>query len=164
MSAVGADARPLLLIDVDGVLRREGPGVAEGFEVFYREGREVQLNPAHGAALLAFADRFDLVWATGWHGEANEFVAPLVGLPRLPVVSLAPAVAKSGGIDAFAGDRPVCWLDDDVLPEDRAWARARVARGVPTLIVVVDYRSGLTEAHLREVARFALSLGLRPSR
>ena len=102
-----------------------------------------------------------MAWATGWHGEANEFVAPLVGLPRLPVVSLAPAVAKSGGIDAYAGDRPVCWLDDDVLPEDRAWARARSARGVPTTIVAVDYRSGLTEANLRKVERFARTLGRR---
>src|SRR5690606_41282074 len=42
------------------------------------------LNPRHGAALLALPYR--PVWATTWEHDANEVLAPLLGLPELPVV------------------------------------------------------------------------------
>ena len=152
--------RPLLLIDVDGVLGRQGDGVPKDFEIYYREGRAIQLSHLHGPALLAFADRFELVWATAWHNKANEFVAPIVGLPRLPVIDLTNTTYKSEAIDVYAGNRPVCWLDDDICPPDRAWARKRVGRGVPTKLIAVDYRHGLLPRDLRKVEEFARSLSL----
>src|SRR6478752_5980459 len=45
----------------------------------------VWLNPDHGSALAALP--FDLVWATTWEHEANECVAPLLGLPSLPFIA-----------------------------------------------------------------------------
>jgi hypothetical protein len=43
-----------------------------------------RLNPEHGPALLALG--CDLVWASNWMAEANEEIAPRIGLPQLPVV------------------------------------------------------------------------------
>jgi len=38
-----------------------------------------------GPRLLALPG--ELVWATTWQGEANEVIAPRLGLPGLPVVT-----------------------------------------------------------------------------
>jgi hypothetical protein len=106
----GEQARPLLLVDVDGPLN---PYAAkpqhrpEGYETHRlltprweaAERRRlavwgmphkrvkplrVWLNPAHGRALARLP--FELAWATTWEEEANNFVAPVLGLPVLPFV------------------------------------------------------------------------------
>ena len=58
-----------------------------------------RLNPEHGPALLALG--CDLVWASSWMAEANEEIAPRIGLPQLPVVDwpedqLADAAGPAG--------------------------------------------------------------------
>ncbi len=42
------------------------------------------LDAEHGRRLAALPA--DLVWATTWMAEANEVLAPRLGLPQLPVV------------------------------------------------------------------------------
>jgi hypothetical protein len=43
-----------------------------------------RLDPADGRRLLALGCQ--LVWATTWMADANDLVAPRLGLPELPVV------------------------------------------------------------------------------
>lgn len=51
-----------------------------------RRPLRVWLNPSHGAMLLSLTDVFELHWATAWEDDANRIVAPLIGLPVLPVI------------------------------------------------------------------------------
>lgn len=79
--------RPLLLLDVDGVLTVLGPAPAEG--ILAGNGLPAFVQIAHGAPrrLRQLSDHFDLIWATMWESEANELLAPALGLPSLPVIS-----------------------------------------------------------------------------
>jgi hypothetical protein len=90
--------RPLLFLDVDGPLNPvrsqavpppgrirdtsheppDGPRRAVDHAVRQKPMR-VWLNPTHGSHLTALP--FDLVWATTWAAEANEWIAPHIGLP-----------------------------------------------------------------------------------
>ncbi|SEL13591.1 HAD domain-containing protein [Streptacidiphilus jiangxiensis] len=110
----------------------------------------VWLNAAHGPALTALP--FDLVWATTWEEEANDFLAPLLGLPSLPFIAWPdPRPEPEGGvfwktpeIVAWAQGRPFAWVDDQITDADRAWVLAH-HRG-PGLLHHVDPKIGLTEA------------------
>lgn len=94
--------RPLLFLDVDGPLIPFG---GTGYAVGDAEGHPLlaRLDPAHGPRLLALP--CDLVWATTWGDEANEVIAPRIGLPRLPVADW-PEPSEDEGRDGLAR-----WLD-----------------------------------------------------
>ena len=84
--------KPLLLLDVDGVLNPFPRLTANGhtapapYEVHTLEPRgavepvRVLLNPDHGQALASLSEVFVLVWATTWEDEANRLIAPLLSL------------------------------------------------------------------------------------
>src|SRR5688500_6559938 len=87
--------RPLVFLDVDGPLipLRARP-IATGYRSgghgtgLHDEGGNPlldRLDPRDGRRLLALA--CPLIWATSWMNEANEAVAPRLGLPELPVVA-----------------------------------------------------------------------------
>ena len=152
--------RPLLLLDVDGVLN---PTAARTAPPEYGEhvllGVRVRLDPWHGGALRAMAGRFDLAWLTGWGGQANALVAPVLGLPALPVAPFAfgsPA-CRWPAARAYAGDRPLAWLDADPDGSGEAWAASR-DHAVPTLLVRTDPAVGLRPEHLARLAAFADAL------
>ncbi|UNT00921.1 hypothetical protein MMF93_07775 [Streptomyces tubbatahanensis] len=66
------------------------------------EPLRVRLNAAHGPWLLGLG--FDLVWATTWAHEANDYIAPLIGLPRLPVIGWSDETAPEvDGLPATDG-------------------------------------------------------------
>jgi hypothetical protein len=84
-----------ILLDVDGPLnpyaakatqRPEGYVThrmkPSGFE--HGKGLRVWLKPSHGAELQALGG--ELIWATTWEFEANEWIGPHIGLPELPVI------------------------------------------------------------------------------
>lgn len=95
--------RPLLLLDVDGVLNPfASPTCPPGYrehDFFPDDDPPVRLNESHASWLPLLATRFDLAWATGWEDEANTYLSPLFGLPRLPVIrfprSLSPPRKRS---------------------------------------------------------------------
>lgn len=57
-------------------------------------------------------------------------------------------------IQAFVGDRPYCYVDDDLTPELLSWA-ARRDEDVPTLYLKPDPDVGLESWHLEELRIFA---------
>ena len=82
------------------------------------------------------AERFELVWATGWEEKANEYLPFILELPfrDLPVLIFdgravfGSAHWKLEAIDEYAGDRPAAWIDDSLDDECHAWARRARAR------------------------------------
>lgn len=153
--------KPLLLLDVDGVLN-PFPETPEGFDehdFFPGEDEPVRLRRAHGEWLVELGEVYDIAWATGWGDNANRFLAPHFGLPEYPVVVRLPIpfdpAEKVPAIDAFAGGRAAAWVDDIVTPEARTWAARRAA---PTLLLEVDAAVGLVRSQVDELLAWALGV------
>src|SRR2546423_14026266 len=86
--------RPLLLLDIDGVLNPYGtPDPPTGFtEHHLFPGEEpIRINPAHGAWITAASDVLDIAWASSWNDDANRLLAPLLHIAPLPVVTMPPS-------------------------------------------------------------------------
>lgn len=152
--------RPVLLLDVDGVLNPYGTACPDGYEehVLFPGDEPVRVCRAHGAWIRELAGAYDVVWGSAWGAGANRLLGPLLGLPELPYVAFPPvpfpAARKVASIDRHLGDRPAAWIDDLLGPEAREWAAARTA---PTLLLEVDPAVGLT----REVVDRALAWAAR---
>lgn len=164
-------ARPLLVLNVDGVLNPSGPRSRPEppWVTFTDDWRDepVALNPYHGERLLALSQTTacELAWGTAWEKRANEKVAPRLGLPSLPIipVSMEPpgldygVLWKTGHIAAYAAGRPLVWLDDHPCDLDSAFL---AAHGVPDhLIIVIDPEAGLQDRHLDHVERWLAARG-----
>ena len=83
--------KPVLFVDVDGVLSLFGfPAGAELPGPFHWVDGIAHCIPPHtGPMLERLAERFELVWATGWEEKANEYLPRILGLPfkELPVLT-----------------------------------------------------------------------------
>ena len=130
-------APPLLFLDVDGPLIPFGGSSVDEF-----------VDPELGPLLRALP--CELVWATTWMEEANERIAPILGLPPLPMIGWpAPSTAPPGllqwkteTIVRYAAGRPFVWIDDEFGFADVEWVAA-VHPG-PALLHHVDPAVGLT--------------------
>ncbi|MEV5754543.1 HAD domain-containing protein [Actinoallomurus sp. NPDC052308] len=150
--------RPLLFLDVDGPLIPFG--VRPGREPAGQAGFDppepatnpllARLDPDHGRRLSALP--CDLVWATTWMEDANDEIAPRLGLPQLPVLVWPDSAEddeydrglhwKTRGLVEWAAGRSFVWVDDEITDADRAWVSAN-HRG-RALLHYVDHRLGLT--------------------
>ncbi|GAA1937095.1 HAD domain-containing protein [Kitasatospora viridis] len=158
----GSAQCPLLFLDVDGPLIPFGappdqyPTHPVAPELAGADANPLlaRVDPAHGARLAAL--RCELVWATTWMAEANECIAPLIGLPQLAVVDWPEPSDdnqaqderdglhwKTRALVARAAGRPFAWVDDEISEADRAWV-ATHHRG-RALLHRVDPRVGLTD-------------------
>lgn len=151
--------KPLLLIDVDGVLNPLGRPTIDFRRYRCHLGHEVytvHLNPRHGARLLELAlmTGSELVWATTWEEYANEWIAPRLGLPRLPVIHVSEdkgselgEMFKTPHVASYVQGRPFVWFDDCVFKPDGDYLRDHPDVG-DFLLIQVDPYSGLTREHL----------------
>ncbi|MFD7512083.1 hypothetical protein ACFV5N_22490 [Streptomyces sp. NPDC059853] len=160
--------RPLLFPDVDGPLIPFGPRPGP-FPVYpvggaHGTGRNPLLarnDPRHGARPAALP--CEPVWATTWGEEANTWIAPILGLPPLPVLD-EPEPSVTDGQDARAGrlwktravvaraaGRPFAWVDDEITDADRTWVAGH--HPAPALPHRVDPGTGLTDEDWTALAR-----------
>jgi hypothetical protein len=155
-AVAGAHARPLLLLDVDGVLlvvRPDMDDLADAPEA------EPGIPPEAREWLADLADEFELCWATTWEEMANAVLAPRLGLPSLPAIRFdldnRARTVKLHSVIEYVGDRPVAWIDDDLHEDAFTWAAGRRA---PTLLVPCDTTEGMARRHVDRLLAFAAEL------
>ena len=157
-----ADSRPVLLVDVDGVLN---PWLAERTPDGFHEydlfpGERVLLSPGHGELLTSLTPAYELVWATAWEHRANQLIGPVLALPELPVIEFPLSgrdvfFRKLPAVIEAVGDRPCAWIDDEHQPDHYTWAQRRAA---PTLLIDIDPEVGLTGEVVQVLADWAAGL------
>lgn len=155
-------SKPLLAVDIDGVISLFG---------FEERPAHTQLQLVDGVPhcislpvgdrLLRLSEQFEVVWASGWEDKANFYLPQLLGLPELPHISFD-IEARSGGahwkltgMESYAGERPIAWVDDNFDPSCYEWAERRAA---PTLLVPTEPQLGLEEGHVEALSAWATSL------
>jgi hypothetical protein len=170
--------RPLLMVDIDGVLslfggwdptRNAVDGRALDGSLHSIDGIPHFLSSTAAAHLLELAALFELVWASGWEERANEHLPHLLGMPPdLPFLRFPRDVGgrsspkahwKLDAIDAYAGARPLAWIDDALNDACYEWARTR---GAPTMLVETDPTVGLTSRDAEQLTRWAVTRRATP--
>jgi hypothetical protein len=155
--------KPILFVDVDGVISLFGfsPGAGQlPGPLHWIDGVAHCIPNDVGVRLVTLADRFELVWATGWEERANEHLPFILELPfrDLPTLVFAGRAVfgsahwKVDAINEYAGDRPAAWLDDNIDETCTAWAEGRSA---PTLLVETSPAEGLTDEHVSQLLAWA---------
>jgi hypothetical protein len=160
-------SRPLLLVDVDGVISLFGfdPKRPPDGNFQIVDGIAHFLSASAGRHLQELSQWFEPAWCTGWEEKANDYLPHALDLPGpWPFLSFDALATwgechwKLAAIERYAGDaRPLAWIDDNHDERTRSWAQARPA---PTLLIETDPATGLSEAHVAELRGWAQELAM----
>jgi hypothetical protein len=138
-------------------------------------GYELVLHPDHPDMIELVESEFEPVWATMWQSNAwraglelgfgvdwdyIDFDSYYSFEQRAERLRMGAGVGpyKQPGIADVLGDRPGVWVDDDMTPEQLAWAKERTAAGIPTLFIQPDPATGMTWDHVDAIITFAEDL------
>ena len=159
----GDTDKPILFVDVDGVISlfgfnlsaKELPG-----PFHWIDGVAHCIPSPVGHRLRRLAERYELVWATGWEEKANEYLPFILELGRddLPCLLFdgravfGTAHWKLEGIERYAGERHAAWIDVNLDDSCRLWALGRRA---PTLLVQTHSAEGMTDEHVQRLLDWA---------
>jgi hypothetical protein len=176
------DMKPLLFLDVDGVLNcrvmpfHEYLVTANASEVakngFTKQPSgdtidyTVRFNAHYPDWLEELGGAYQLVWATTWEKLANKLLGPLLGLPELEVVEFSAyprdmymeamglvAEWKWDCLVKYAVDRPFVFVDDQA---ERVAREYPLKPGVPQSALFVEY--GLTRDNVDQLLAHAATL------
>jgi hypothetical protein len=163
-----ADGRPILAVDIDGVISLFGfaesmqPGRADTSnapgEFHLVDGMLHCIALQTGPWLNRLAGTYELIWASGWEDRANDHLPNILGVPELPYLTFdgrarfGTAHWKLEALEEYAGSRPLAWIDDSLDDSCYEWSERRSA---PTLLVPTESDVGLTEAHVGALEAWA---------
>jgi hypothetical protein len=151
-------ARPLLLVDIDGVLNCFGHvkvtcQATDDFDIQVPQGTRTRLtNLEH---------YFEMIWATAWEHDAKQFLKNIDMESSWPVIEFKNASASSEtwklkDVQSFIQDtQAFAWIDDELGHDAHSWAQTRSA---PTLLVNINPCYGLQENQTQQLINWALNL------
>lgn len=132
--------KPAILIDVDGPLNPyNAKTLPEGYTAHTMrpdswtaiKPLKVLLNPSHGPSLMGLGA--ELIWATTWEYEADEWIGSHLGLPKLSVINWVERDYwnKEGlywktkriaeWMKKYRPGVPFIWIDDECTNKDNKW-------------------------------------------
>jgi hypothetical protein len=158
-----ADRRPLLCVDLDGVLSVDEPSRVTIDDEVVVDGARLLIPRGMRSRIERLQEQFACVWASSWEHDAGSAVGRPLGVAGWPVISLTGArysepTWKLHPVSRWAADRPLAWIDDELGGDAREWAAEREAAGVPTMLVRCDPHVGLREVDTKALLRFAQSV------
>lgn len=153
--------KPLLLLDIDGVLNPTYPDRTEFTDFTHVETpwSNFFLSPEQGELLRRLTKFVDIVWATSWVDYANEHISPFYGLPQLPVIYFTPEGAESLKIQniieyTVEHNKPFIWVDDEI--EDTFYSNIQQKCGHEHFeLITTNPDIGLTKKHVAQIYQFA---------
>jgi hypothetical protein len=163
--------RPLLLIDIDGVLNAFDARRLDRHQHQAQAGAYVVvLDRRHPAWFRTLAEHAELRWATMWQAQAASIFGSVADIgtdwPYLDFDSvwMHRTVGRTGvGVGGYKwplieqcgeSGRPLVWIDDDMTDRHIAWAQRRDAEGIPTMFIRPDPARGFTEDEYAAVLGF----------
>lgn len=167
-----------ILLDVDGPLNPYAAKATrrpEGYETHRAfpatghppKGYRLWLNPSHGPDLMALGG--ELIWATTWEFEADEWVGCHIGLPPLPVIDWIDKdhwnperlYWKTKRVVSWMNENrpgiPFIWLDDEVGANDRVYIEENAAPG--SRILIISPQIGIAAGDLEEILDWKWEIG-----
>jgi hypothetical protein len=166
-------SKPIMLLDVDGPLNPYAAKATkrpEGYTVHRMTPMGWEDNPLHvwldhsmGAKLKSLG--YQIIWATTWAKEANEWISPHVGLPTdLECVEWGPHGVEfdTPGIrklywktpqiavwmQEHYPDRPYIWVDDEAFKRDEKYLESKSDQKLK--VFTIDPSKGITEDDLKD--------------
>jgi hypothetical protein len=162
--------RPILLLDVDGVLNSPRRDLPEGWRQGSFNGYRLSWDPSITARLreLHESGRVEIQWLTTWTTDADRLLAEPMGLPRGLKTHARADAAPTGFLGVFGGssgwwkltaakevagaepDRRIVWIDDDLAAQaddTGDWLAAHPH----VLVIAPDLAVGLTHEQLDAV-------------
>jgi hypothetical protein len=167
INGLPAQPKPLLFVDVDGVISLfgfspDGPPAGSFHAV---DGIVHFISATAAEHLRELREHFELTWCSGWEEKANEYLPNLLGCQPLPYLVFDEELAatpdrqpthwKLAAIERCAGARPLAWVDDTLDAACEHWASARPS---PTLLVPTEPAVGLTASDVGELIDWARRL------
>lgn len=122
------NTKKAILLDVDGPLNPFNAKIPPegytthrmhptGFE--YGNGLRVLLNPLHGLWLANLGA--EIIWATMWEHDANEWIGPHIGLPELAVIDWDDSCTWGSNGLHYKTKRIVTWMNKNRKGVDFLW-------------------------------------------
>jgi hypothetical protein len=162
--------KPVLLIDVDGVLLTIGADPPDGWESV--PGKECFFyNPQHGAWLRPLQALTASYYMTSHRSQAHDNIGRRLGLDEVPYVNYIKFEKDNHDLEQLNQDRraafeycfpsrAVAWIDDEFTNFDRTWAAERNEQVSPTLLVQPETEYGLQEHHIETIRQWLGSLAV----
>ena len=158
-------AKPILFVDIDGVLNPFAGACPEGFrevDLLPDDDEPVRICPLHAAWLTELTVSFDLVWATSWNEHERDLLKQALDYPEFAGAAAMPPSPfppenKVDGVSTIAVKSAVAWIDDLVTDRARIWAASRTE---PTILLEADPRTGMTRKHVDKLLAWASALSV----
>jgi len=179
------DPRPVLYVDVDGVLNAFEDLDHDG-ESFRANGYLIRVPDGIRERIAHLGEHFQMAWGTMWEHDAPEYLSPVLGFgDDWPVADRFSRFARPGegmplGVklsDALGEDRtwkltgllehaathtlPFAWLDDDLEADAYAAFEQINAQGRPCMLAHTDAAFGLDDEVTGTLIAWAASLASR---
>lgn len=156
-------SRPILLLDVDGVLNAvtlSDPDTWPTWRVTQANGFPIRWSPDMIAALVRLSERVEIRWLTTWWADTHHL--DFLGLPPCEVANTRDEyLDRDGGPlswwklttakRVYAEGRPVIWIDDDLRFDKAAMEWGRSLPSGTLLGISPDTERGITPDLIREI-------------